>query len=344
MKKSDHTYTSFSYGSHAFAFSFSVGSLLLLYWINPFSLINEGYNTARIPSITWHNTVESIDISSWEAKYVEANPDATMNPPESTNLLSFKNQQAAQPEAQKHLNNNTLLPVSQGESKNFKVIQGTNVDYKNDIPAPKILETALNSPSPHPAVMTEKLPPNDLPDDSGQGLSFSAPQAPSKLIRLSSGNTKPTTKPNENIEDAKGIIQRTRPRLSQQILNGPLLQNRASAPRVGKVAIECRLHPYGIYMQEMLKSIESQWAELIKNSIRYLQLDKLPSTSTYRFTLMSSGQIKELETRGTSDGYSLSHELCRQAIASRAPFGQWDATMIKELGQSDEIIITFHYK
>ena len=288
--------------------------------------------------------MESIDISSWEAKYAEANPDAIMNPPESTNLLSFKNQQAAQPEAPKHLNVNALLPESKGDSHNFKVIQGTNVDYKNDIPEPKILEPALNSASAPPAVMAEKLPRNDSTDDSAQGFSFSAPQTPSKLIELSSGNTMPMRKPNVNLEEAKGLIHRTRPKLSQQILNGPLLQNRKSAPRIGKVAIECRLHPYGIYMQEMLKSIESQWAELIKNSFRYLQLDRIPSTTTYRFTLMSSGQIKGLKIRGNSGGYSLSHELCRQAIASRAPFGKWDETMIKDLGQSDEIVITFNYK
>ena len=48
--------------------------------------------------------MESIDISSWETKYAEANPDAIINPAESTNLLSFKNQQTAQPEAPKHVN------------------------------------------------------------------------------------------------------------------------------------------------------------------------------------------------------------------------------------------------
>ena len=344
MKKLDHTYLSFSYGSYTFAFSFTFGSLLLLWWINPFSLINYSHNKSGIPHITWHNTVEPIDISSWEVKYAEANPDVTMNPPEDTNLLSFKNQQAAEPETEKHINVNALLPKSQGESNNLKVTQGTKVDNKNNIPEPKIIEPAINSQSPLPSVITEKLPQNDLADDSDQGFSFSATQTPSKLIRLPSGNTMPSQKPNKNLKEVKGIIHRSRPKLSQQILNGPLLQNRTSAPRIGKVAIECRLHPYGIYMQEMLKSIESQWAELIKNSFRYLQLDRLPSKTTYRFTLMSSGQIKELKIRGNTDGYSLSKELCRQAIASRAPFGQWDEKMIKDLGQSDEIVITFNYK
>lgn len=298
----------------------------------------------RVPSGTSHNTVDFIDISSWETKYAEANPDAAMNPPESTNLLSFKNQQAAQPEEKKHVNQNTLVPESEGESNNLKVIPNTHLDNKKTTIDPIVKETALIYQSLPPSPTTGKLTPSELPDKSGQGFSFSAPVKPAKLIRLSSGNTGPIIKPNEELEPIKGNIHRTRPKLSQQVLNGPVLQNKASAPRIGQVAIECRLHPFGIYIQEMLKSIESQWEELIKNSFRFLQLDRLPSTITYSFTLLSSGQIKELEIRGNADGYSLSQELCRQAIASRAPFGQWDEKMIKELGQSDEIVITFNYK
>ena len=341
MKKLDHTYSSFSYRSHIFAFSITAVSLFLLFWVNPFSLIKVGYNMKRVPSGTSHHTVDFIDISSWEAKYAEANPDSPMNPPESTNLLSFKNQQAAQPKEKKHANQNALMPESEGESNNLKVTPSTYLDNKIE---PIDIEPVLIPQTLPPVATTGKLNSNDLPNESGQGFSFSGPVKPSKLIRLSSGNEGKTLKPYEELEPIKGIIHRTRPKLSQQVLNGPVLQNRASAPRIGKIAIECRLHPYGIYMQEMLKSIESQWSQLIKNSFRYLQLDRLPSSTTYRFTLLSSGQIKELEIRGNTDGYSLSQELCRQAIASRAPFGQWDEIMIKELGQSDEIVITFNYK
>ena len=344
LKKLDHTYSSFSYRSHIFAFSIAAGSVFLLCWINPFSLIKVDYNMKRFPSGTPHNTFDLIDISSWETKYAEANPDAAINPADSTNLLSFKNQQAAQPKEKKHVNKNALVPESDGESNNLKVIPRTDIDNKKTTTDPIVTVPALIPQKLPPVATTGKLNPNDLPDKSGKGFSFSGPRKPSKLIRLSSANEETTLKPDEELEPIKGIIHRTRPRLSQQVLNGPVLQNRASAPRIGKVAIECRLHPYGIYMQEMLKSIESQWTELIKNSFRYLQLDRLPSSTTYRFTLLSSGQIKELEIRGNTDGYSLSQELCRQAIASRAPFGQWDETMIKELGQSDEIVITFNYK
>ena len=39
-----------------------------------------------------------------------------------------------------------------------------------------------------------------------------------------------------------------------------------SAPRVGTVAIECRLHPYGVYIQKMMQSIEEQWNQLARGS------------------------------------------------------------------------------
>jgi len=40
----------------------------------------------------------------------------------------------------------------------------------------------------------------------------------------------------------------------------------------------------------------------------------------------------------------LAAELCRQAIASRVPFGEWSEKMIQDFGQSDQITINFRYQ
>ena len=47
-----------------------------------------------------------------------------------------------------------------------------------------------------------------------------------------------------------------------RIDSGPPMKSSTTAHRIGTVAIECRLHPYGVYLQEMLKSIEEQWHQL----------------------------------------------------------------------------------
>ena len=111
---------------------------------------------------------------------------------------------------------------------------------------------------------------------------------------------------------------KSRPKLSLDLLNGPILKNTRSAFRVGKIAINSRLNPYGIYMEEMLKAIENQWGDLIRSSIRYMQKDNLSKKITYTFTLLKSGKIQNLTERNALTPTSLASELCRQAIASRA--------------------------
>ena len=57
-----------------------------------------------------------------------------------------------------------------------------------------------------------------------------------------------------------------------------------------------------------------------------------------------NGSKIEKLVRLDSGQSSLPAELCRQAIASRVPFGTWTDEMIKEFGQSDEITISFRYR
>ena len=83
-------------------------------------------------------------------------------------------------------------------------------------------------------------------------------------------------------------------------------------PKIGKIAIDCRLNPYGVYMQEMLKSIENQWWSLypirigISNEITF-QKNLLTVSPT------QIGQNRKLKEITKSQQTSLSSELCRQA-------------------------------
>jgi hypothetical protein len=92
----------------------------------------------------------------------------------------------------------------------------------------------------------------------------------------------------------------------------------------------------------MLQSIEEQWNQLATGSTKYLQKDRLPDLVTWRFTLEADGSISNLH-RIDNGKESLPTELCRQAIASRVPFGEWSDKMIEDFGKSDEITINFRY-
>ena len=79
----------------------------------------------------------------------------------------------------------------------------------------------------------------------------------------------------------------------------------SSAPRIGAVAVESRLHPYGVYVQEMLRSIEDQWHQLANDSFSFLQRDRLKDKITFQFTLLADGTIIELKKINENDSFTL---------------------------------------
>jgi hypothetical protein len=140
------------------------------------------------------------------------------------------------------------------------------------------------------------------------------------------------------------IARRPRPKLSPDLLRGPVMKTTSNAPRVGMLAVECRLHPYGVYVQEMLRSIEDQWQQLAYNSLSFIQRDRLKNRISFRFILLADGSISNLKNLDSLDEFSLPAEICRQAIASRVPFGNWTPEMKDDFGESDTITIHFNYR
>ena len=138
--------------------------------------------------------------------------------------------------------------------------------------------------------------------------------------------------------------RRPRPKISPDLLRGPVMKTTSNAPRVGMLAVECRLHPYGVYVQEMLRSIEDQWQQLAYNSLSFIQRDRLKNRISYRFTLLADGSISNLKNLDSLGEFSLPAEICRQAIASRVPFGNWTPEMKDDFGESDTITIHFNYR
>ena len=313
-------------------------------WFNPLAFINQKKAYSYDMKLIWQKSYEPDSAPSPLKMYTEANPNVMDNQPDETNLISTQNQQAAQPSPVDKLNRNEILPQITGTSQNLKIIPKLEIKPSTDLPEPKE-PTLTVSPKPPSSI----LPPEnslDMPQKFKNGWSAEPRKKDndSKIINLL--NQLHLGKSDNTIlkENNPPVVQKTRPRLSLDLLNGPLLQKTTSAQRLGRLAVECRLNPYGVYMQAMLKSIERQWGELILDSYRYLQREQFPEKAMFRFTLLSNGQIKNLNQIGFNLTEQLSTELCRQAIASRSPFGIWTEKMIDEFGYSDEISITFNYK
>jgi hypothetical protein len=285
--------------------------------------------------ITWET------VNQKSPKYAESNPLKPEDLPDKTNLFSDRNQQASQEKAGKDSKDN-LLPKSRGTSTNLKVVQiknnqnsmEQNFQKKEDISSlSNEFGNSIKSLQLDPLMKSSPL--------TGQGINLSQPldsvPRPSKIISLTNKNP-----PRRSVDEKSNTQRKTRPRLSPAITSGPILENFSSAPRIGKIAIECRMSAHGVYVKKMLLAVEKQWHLLIQGARSYIQYDQLPRKVVYRFSLSSDGSIQNL-SQLYDKKENMGSELCRQSIASRSPFGEWNEEMINSFGHSDEVTITFEY-
>ena len=289
-------------------------------------------------------------------RFIEANPISPINPPDKTDNFSFRDQQAAQP-TESNFKNKQDLPKLEGVEFSSKVApssqESPNLKKMPEVPQlekPRkdIQETERKIKHTHTPkdMQVAKVEPSEK---EGLEITKHEKEGIEKVINLSKKLSEDTNELEEKHiaslqpPQMSTISTRPRPRLSPELLRGPIMKTISSAPRIGALAVECRLHPYGVYVQEMLRSIEDQWHHLAQGSLRFLQKDKMKAKITYRFTLKADGTIMNLSFLGQGDG-ALPAELCRQAIASRVPFGEWTQKMVDDFGQTDEITIHFNYR
>jgi hypothetical protein len=297
----------------------------------------------RETQVSW-SPPPTLPINFDNKRFVEANSEAPENPPDETSNFSFRDQQAAQPKQSNTLSTDNI-PEVKGEEETVKIASSQKQAKPSQV-VPKNLkketqQAAKNNLSPEKTVPSK----TDLPEgksEEGIQLKKNEDNGDSKKRILLAKST-PNTLANRSEPVLSQPRQKPRPKLSPDLIRGPLMKSSTTAHRIGTVAIECRLHPYGVYLQEMLKSIEEQWHQLASGSLQFLQKDRLPGIVTFRFTLLPTGRIEKLSRLDNGES-SLPAELCRQAIASRVPFGSWTEEMIKDFGKSDDVTISFRYQ
>ena len=306
-------------------------------------LLEKGDFTHSIPSrvteVLWKITTPKTEEKM--QRYTDASVDVPENLPDDTNLFSFRDQQAAQEELSKNKIAKNV-PESQGkgnlirESKIISPNSSSRIEphASNTLPQPQNHTTATGNKNIQ-----------EIEGALGGTGSYLSPSAKkSKVLDLRNPQTNSQAIPADDFAVTENLTRlRNRPRVSINLTEGMSAQNLSSAPRKGKLAVECRLHPFGVYVQKMMKSIRNQWFLLISDSSSYLRSMPTPQAFVYRFQLNANGEIWGLELDKNPFEDALAAELCRQAIASRAPFGKWNPEMIQDFGHSDQITIRFEY-
>jgi TonB family protein len=107
------------------------------------------------------------------------------------------------------------------------------------------------------------------------------------------------------------------------------------------VAADTALSPFGLYTQDLLTAIATQWHILGRT-----HQASLPSTRAQvriAFELDPQGQVTGLRVQSSS-GHPLADLICQDAILSRSPFGPWSPEMLAHLGKAQTVQIHFFYE
>jgi len=279
---------------------------------------------------------ERAAVKQRKSKFAIASKSVPVNKPDDTDLISDRDQQAAQPTSKKNqVSSSAPHLLSKLKALNHSSIRPA----VNNISKKKVASTSrpLRENSQKKISITVKN------DTQNNGFSSQSIESKPKVLDIREPSK-------NNIEDSrflnngtKGQKMRLRPRVTSHLLNKPSLKSISNAPRLGKLAIECRLHPLGVYLQKMMQSIQSQWYQLLDTSYPYIRSMPTPQTFVYQFNLKANGTIEELRLTNHPLQDSLAAEICRQAIASRSPFGKWTPEMIQDFGLYDAITIRFEF-
>ncbi len=254
--------------------------------------------------------------SEQEDLFIETNAAAPDEVPEQpTPFFSSQNQQAAQEKPL--LDAMDLLPT----------------ELKGEINAHKIVPSnAELTPPPMPVEMAE------TPSEQQTAAVDNQAQDTPPLKDDDTGNF--TKKPQPLKPMARPAPTTPRPKVSMTGVQGPIKNFQGGTNRMGARAVDARFTQYGDYLQRLIEAIGTQWTLMCRESSRML-----PDRGTYAmisFIINEQGQVVQLNIdQSTTSGMALN--LCKDAILSRAPFGNWSEDMVKTLGDAQMIKIHFTY-
>ncbi len=299
-------------------------------------------------------------------EYVETNPDTPQNVPDETDQVSDRDQQTAQETPDRSSDAET--PEVAGEEPDSRKIVEGELDQPPPLPpvppAPQSADDPAEAqsiepiappvpsrePSPLPPApdFIEQTPESEDGPASTEGPRGEATEAPEREPDPEVLNITPplpsvsqqqpqTSQPSEQ----RPQQPRPRPRLTPEVVPGPLMESTTAASRAGTIGIDARFSEYGQYASRMIEAVGRWWNEQVDRV--GIGAEDRPSMVRLRFRLDSQGEIHDLEVLETSAG-RLATVLCRDAVMGRAPYGPWTEDMVRTLGTETEITFTFRYR
>ncbi len=336
----------------------AVGISLLVNWsgaVRIDSLLREGRSAAA--ESAKRETSIDLRVVPFEERFVEPNPEVPVNQPDETVNFGSRDQQAAEPEPNLSGESDFPLRESEDESQTF-VERGETVER---LPPGVYSESAVPEAGGAGAAgrLGELAPPVEkkVPEwiegqASGSGARIPEPREgeqndpdeperrPGTLV-LNDGPADPAQPdPSRSVNDP-AARPLPRKKVGAEVLLAPLNESGERAPRRGTLAVNSRLTDFGDYTQRTLEAIQAEWHRLV----REVSVDSGSTFSSVqvKFRITRKGSVTDAGiVESTAD--PIGSMICLDAIHARAPFGAWTDEMVRILGDSTEMEITFHYR
>jgi hypothetical protein len=302
-----------------------------------------------------------------DMQYVEVNPEAPENTPDETNQYSFRDQQAA------NLEESSVLleaPNIDGELEDSnKIVQGA---VEPTPPLPEGVYTTQAKPGegegteggkagaqavaealvapvarPAPDFLQQEA---ETEDGTGSSLEMVGPaeelfenpdpNAPIDLYQPPA-QTSPATAQTQQGDGSGGspdAVPRARPRLSPDLIHGPLAKSQGSAPRRGQLGLDATFSEFGEYEQQFYAALQAGWYQ----EIEFFQPIDTATRVVVRFKILSDGTIVGTEVV-SSNASEVATLICETAITKRSPFRPWTKEMIQVFGNERVLTVSFRY-
>jgi hypothetical protein len=299
-----------------------------------------------------------------ELKFVEANPEVPKNEPDRKDQYSFRAQQSADESLSESI---TDTPHVEGEDASQKIIQGVIEQPPTLTPGVYVPEVqqgegdgsdggkagsaraAYEVPTPQPLPAPDFIQQKPVSED-GPGSSLEIPGVGEDLLEkpLPSApihvyqpqpQTVPQTQPLANGSGGNTQpVPRARPRLSPDLVHGPVMRSVGSVSRRGALAIDATFSEFGEYQQQFYAAVQAGWYQ----EIEFFQPIDTSSRVVVSFRITSDGAIHDVSIL-YSNASEIASLICETALTKRSPFRPWTQEMVKVFGNERVLKVVFHY-
>jgi outer membrane biosynthesis protein TonB len=245
--------------------------------------------------------------------FLDVDPDqVSPEAPKDAKYYSSKNSRAANPDADKDLNQPKLTGKQTDVPKTKDVPKTSNAKPQPPVPQPQ----------PKKETQPEQPKPKELTGDT-------------KLAKLETSPEKPEDKPERPRTVREALAQQSNLFPSRQLQQEGGTRRQALVP-----SLDAKSTPFGDYDSRFIAAVTQRWYDLLDS--QKFASDRRGRV-TLQFHLNYDGSISDIKVLNNEVGELLSY-VCQEAITDPSPYAPWPSDMRRMVGANfREIVFTFYY-